>query len=86
MEPLILDGDIVICQPVDSLERLHDNQIYAVKHDGNLWVKYVQCIRKNGKPTRLKLISANHLEHDPFIIDLSPETRLYKVIRRISSL
>jgi hypothetical protein len=40
---------------------------------------------KNGI-AQLKLISANHLEHDPFHIDVSENTKLFHVIRRISAL
>jgi hypothetical protein len=32
------------------------------------------------------MISANHLEHDPFIEDVNEYTRLYQVVRKISEL
>lgn len=86
MEPVIQDGDLVICRQVENLENIHDNDIFAVKNNGSLWVKYVQRIRHGGRITHLKLISANHLEHDPFIEEVSVHTRLYRVIRRLSDL
>jgi len=86
MEPLILDGDVVVCREAEDLDHVKDNQIYAVKNNGSLWVKYVQRIYHGGRVTHLKLISANHLEHDPFIEEVNIHTRLYKVIRRISNL
>jgi hypothetical protein len=34
----------------------------------------------------LKLISANHLEYDPFEEEINEYTRLYEVVRKISNL
>lgn len=85
MEPVIQNGDVLVCQQVDKLDEINDNDIYAVKSSGSLWVKYVQKIKDaRSRITRLKLISANHLEHEPFIEDVNEYTRLYKVIRKIS--
>ncbi len=86
MEPVILNGDIVVCREVDRADNLKDNNIYAVKNNGSLWVKHVQRIFHSGRITHLKLISANHLEHDPFIQEVNVHTRLYQVIRKISDL
>ncbi len=87
MEPIIHNGDIVICREISGLNEIKDNKIYAIKNNGSLWVKFVQKIQdKKGRTTHLKLISANHLEHDPFEEEVSEYTRLYQVIRRISDL
>lgn len=87
MEPVIQDGDIVICKEINGVHEIRDNKIYAVKNNGSIWVKYVQRITNNkGRVSHLKLISANHLEHDPFVEDVNEYTRLYQVIRRISDL
>ncbi|MDX1667090.1 MAG: S24 family peptidase [Saprospiraceae bacterium] len=87
MEPVIQDGDIVICREISSLKDVKENKIYAVKNNGSLWVKYVQTqTDRSGRITTLKLISANHLEHDPFEEEVSEYTRIYEVIRRISDL
>ncbi len=87
MEPVIDDGDIVVCREVSSFMDIKDNEIYAVKNNGAMWVKYLQKIlNPKGKVTRLKLISANYLEHDPFEEEVNSYTRLYKVIRKISPL
>ena len=87
MEPVIDDGDIVICQEISSLNEVKENEMYAVKNNGTLWIKYVQLIRDHkGRITKLKLISANYLEYDPFEEEVNTYTRLYKVIRKISSL
>lgn len=87
MEPVINDGDTVICREISSAQEIKDNKIYAVKSNGSLWVKYVQKIfDKSGRVVELKMISANHLEHDPFIEEVNEYTRLYKVIRKIADI
>ena len=86
MEPVINDNDLVVCREVDRLENIDDNDIYAVKNNGSLWVKHVQRIYHGNRITHLKLISANHLEHDPFVEEVSMHTRLYRVVRKISDL
>ena len=87
MLPVINDGDIVVCKPLRSFNEFKENKIYAINDSGSIWVKYVQKEQniKSGN-AQLKLISANHLEHDPFHIDVSENTKLFQVIRRISTL
>ena len=85
MEPVIKDGDIVICRDLSNLSEIRDNDIYAVKTDGNLWVKYVKKVKDGqGRIVKLNLISANYLEHDPFEVDVNQYTKLYKVNSRIN--
>jgi hypothetical protein len=84
MEPVINNGDLVVCREVDRMDNVKDNEIYAVKNNGSLWVKHVQRIQHGNRVTHLKLISANHLEHDPFVEEVNIHTRLYRVIRKIS--
>lgn len=87
MEPVIMDNDIVICREIDGVGELRDNKIYAVKSNGSLWVKYVQRVNNDkNRTTHLKMISANHLEYDPFLEEVNEYTRLFQVIRRISAL
>jgi len=87
MEPVILDTDIVICREISNFNEIRDNDIYAIKHDGSLWVKYVKKIKDGqGRIIKLNLISANYLEHDPFEVDVNPYTKLYKVNSRINQI
>ena len=87
MEPIIQDGDVVICREISGMHEIKDNKIYAVKSSGQLWVKYVKKLPNDrNQITRVKLISANHLEHEPFIEEVNEYTRLYEVIRRISNM
>ena len=86
MDPVILDGDVVICKEVQSLQRIKEGTIYAVKSNGAVWIKYVRPVTDaRGRITQLKLISANHLEHDPFTEDVNERTQIYQVVRRISA-
>jgi hypothetical protein len=86
MDPVIRNGDIVVCKSVDSPNDIRDNEIYAVKSNGNVWVKYVQKINNNrGRTVKLKLISANYFDNDPFEEEVNETTRLYKVVRKISN-
>ena len=92
MDPVIQNGDIVICRKLESINELKDNKVYAIRDNGKVWVKYVQKFTdRKGRVTRLKLISANHLEYDPFDLDLEKYEHqqyqyidIYQVIRRIS--
>ena len=87
MEPVINNGDVVVCKQINGVSEIRDNKIYAVKSRSSIWVKYVQRIpNAKGRVAHLKLISANHLEYDPFVEEVNEYTRIYEVIRRISSL
>ena len=57
-----------------------------MRSDGYVWVKYVQKIHNNrGVVVKLKLISANYFDNDPFEVDVNESTRLFKVVRKISN-
>jgi peptidase S24-like protein len=85
MEPVVMDGDILICRQISGAHEIKDNEIYAIKSNGALWIKYVQKnVNSRGHVTSLKLISANYLEFDPFVEEVNEHTRLFRVIRRIS--
>lgn len=87
MDPVIKSGDTIICRQIGGPHEIKDNEIYAVKNNGSLWVKYVQKItNKKGRVSALKLISANYLEYDSFNEEVNEHTRLFKVIRLISNL
>ncbi len=89
MSPILANNDIVVCKALSGVEEIRDNDIYAIKTQTAVWVKYVQKIysrSKNKHVTHLKLISANYLEHDPFEEAVDTHTYLYKVIRKISDM
>ena len=41
MEPVINDHDIVICREIDGVGDIKDNEIYAVKSNGHLWLSLI---------------------------------------------
>lgn len=87
MSPTIADGDMVICRIMETGEPIHDNEIYAIVQGNSVMVKRIQKIRgKNNELVKLKLISDNYLEHDPFIIPITDVRRLLKVERRVTGL
>lgn len=87
MDPVIKHGDIVVCRAIENLNDIRDNEIYAVRSSGNVWVKYVQKMYNNrGRVSKLKLISANYFDNDPFEEEVNETTRLYKVVRKISNI
>jgi phage repressor protein C with HTH and peptisase S24 domain len=86
MEPVLNYGDLVICKEIEHISDIRENEIYAIKTNGAVWVKYIQPIYKNGVIRELKLISANYLEHDPFVEEVNDFTKIYKVIRRVSDM
>ena len=87
MDPVIKHGDIVVCKVIDSAAEIRDNDIYAVKSSGNVWVKYVQkMFNSKGRVNRLKMISANYFDNDPFEEEVNESTRLYKVVRKIANI
>jgi hypothetical protein len=86
MDPVIRNNDIVVCRSLENINDIRDNEIYAVRSNGHVWVKYVQKMYNNrGRLHRLKLISANYFDNDPFEEEVNETTRLYKVIRKISN-
>jgi hypothetical protein len=87
MDPVIKDGDVVICRKIESINDIKENDIYAVKSNGKLWVKHVQPIRNLKKRVvSLRMVSANYLEYGPFEEDVNEYTQLFKVMKRISAL
>ena len=80
MSPTIKAGDMVICSPIQSLLGIKNNEVYAVITKESIWVKRVQVIKgKNGRVVQLKLISDNHLEYDPFSIEIEKVKKILKV-------
>ncbi|MEL6392448.1 MAG: S24 family peptidase [Bacteroidota bacterium] len=86
MEPVIKAGDLVVCRPISGPHEIRDNKIYAVKHNGSVWIKYVQRVEQRGRTMGLRLISANFLEHDPWVEEVNEYTRIYEVVKRVSDL
>ncbi len=87
MAPTILASDMVICKPIEFQDEMIDNEVYAVVTNQSVWVKRVQrCFDRHHKWTHLKLISDNHEEFDPFIIEIGEVRKLLKVTRRLTGM
>lgn len=87
MAPTIKTGDMVICNPIETIKEMKDNEIYAVVTKQSVWVKRVQkCHNRYGRWTHLKLISDNYHEFDPFIIELKDIRKLLKVKRKLTGI
>ncbi len=87
MMPTISSGDMVICMPLENNTELQDNEVYAVVANNSVWVKRVQrCFDRHGRWTHIKLISDNHEEFDPFLLELGEIRKLLKVKRRLTGL
>lgn len=86
MHPTLADGDMVICRPLDTVERINDNEVYAVISDTGVQVKRIQKVYKDKKLFRLKMISDNYLEHDPFFLNIGQVRQILKVDRKLTAL
>ena len=87
MVPTIQAGDMVICKPLESINEMQDDEVYAVVSNHSVWVKRVRrCFDRHQNCSHLKLISDNYEEFDPFIIEIGEVRKLLKVTRRITGL
>jgi hypothetical protein len=87
MSPTIADGDMVICNELESSDRIADNEVYAIVTDNAVLVKRIQKIYTKAKRLiKLKLISDNYLEHDPIILNLHQVRKIMKVERKLAAL
>ncbi|MEM6319773.1 MAG: S24 family peptidase [Bacteroidota bacterium] len=87
MAPTIHTGDMVICNPIETVQEMKDNEIYAVVTNQSVWVKRVQkCFDSYGRWTHLKLISDNYHEFDPFLVEIKEVRKLLKVKRKLTGL
>ncbi len=87
MSPTISAGDMVICSPIETNKEIREEEVYAVVSNTCVWVKRIQkCMDRYGRWTHLRLISDNHHEFDPFIIEVNEVRRILKVVKRVTGL
>jgi len=85
MSPTIKAGDMVICSTIESLKDLKSNEVYAIVTSQTVWVKRIQPILDlTNNLTHLNLISDNHLEYDPFTVDLKVIKKILKVKMKLT--
>ena len=87
MCPTIKPGDMVICSLVENLKDLKENEIYAVVTEQSVWVKRVQHkANEFGTWTHLQLLSDNHEEYDPFLVNIKEVKKLLRVKLKLTGL
>ncbi len=87
MTPVIEHGDIVICEKLENINDIKDNQIYAISCNGMMWIKYVKPMRDTSDRVHwVKLISENSIEHDPFEEEVTEDMEIYEVVKRITDI
>ncbi len=87
MYPTIKPGDMVICSLLENLKELKENEIYAIVTEQSVWVKRVQHKANDyGQWTHLQLISDNHEEYDPFLVNIKDVKKILRVKLKLTGL
>ena len=86
MLPNITNGDIVICEQVESgpFGSIKDNSVYVVVTADSVVAKRVQNIKQGNQTTGLRLISDNKI-YPPYEVDSQEVLALYRVKHRITN-
>lgn len=86
MLPNITNGDIVICEKVESgpFGSIKDNSVYVIVTEDSVVTKRVQNIKQGHQTTGLRLISDNQI-YPPYEVEIQEVIALYKVKHRITN-
>ncbi|MEZ5055858.1 MAG: LexA family transcriptional regulator [Saprospiraceae bacterium] len=84
MLPTITNGDIVVCEKLESSEPIRDNQVYVIVSDVVV-AKRVQQIKDGNQISSLRLISDNSDVYKPYEIDLHEIRHLLRVKCRLTN-
>lgn len=86
MLPNITNGDIVICEKVESgpFGSIKDNSVYVVVTEDSVVTKRVQNIKQGHQMVGLRLISDNQI-YPPYEVELNEVIALYRVKHRITN-
>ena len=84
MAPTITNGDIVVCESVESGAEVRDNHVYVIVTDVAV-AKRVQVIRRAAEHTVLRLHSDNSAVYQPYEVSDSEVREILKVRCRITS-
>ncbi len=84
MMPTITNGDLVVCEPLESGTSLRDNNVYVVVTDVVV-AKRIQQVRDGDQVTSLRLISDNDSVYKPYEVELDDIRQLLKVKCRLTS-
>ena len=84
MAPTITNGDLVVCESVESGAEVRDNHVYVIVTDVAV-AKRVQVIRRTPENTVLRLHSDNSAVYQPYEVSDSEILEILKVRCRITS-
>ncbi len=84
MMPTITNGDVVICESLESGTSLRDNNVYVVVTD-TVVAKRIQQIKNGDRISHLRLISDNHELYKPYEVELNEVREILKVKCRLTS-
>ena len=85
MMPTITNGDIIVCEKVDSNEPLKDNQVYVIISDVVVAKRIHQIKDDHGRLHALELISDNHSLYPPYQMELEEIRQMLKVKCRLTT-
>ena len=85
MMPNITNGDIVICEKIESgfMGKIKDNSVYVIVTD-SVVAKRVQNIKQDNQIVGLRLISDNHI-YPPYEVELEEVRDVYRVKHRVTN-
>jgi transcriptional regulator with XRE-family HTH domain len=83
MLPTITNGDLVICEALETGDQIYDNHVYVVVTEVVV-AKRVQQVRDEDGITALRLISDNSSVYRPYQVDLEEVRQLLKVKWRLT--
>lgn len=86
MLPNITNGDIVICEKVESgpFGSIKDNSVYVIVTEDSVVTKRVQNIKQDNQTIGLRLISDNQI-YPPYEVEIQEVIALYRVKHRITN-
>jgi hypothetical protein len=86
MLPNITNGDIVICEKVESgpTGSIKDNSVYVVVTGDSVVAKRVQNIKHENQTVGLRLISDNQI-YPPYEVEIQEVLALYRVKHRLTN-
>ncbi len=83
MYPTLVNGDIVVCEPIERGEALRENHIYVIVTDVVV-AKRIQQIKAHGQVKSIRLISDNDSVYKPYDLNLEDISQLLRVKCRLT--
>ncbi len=84
MSPTITNGDLVVCELLETQDPIRNNQVYVIVTD-TIVAKRVQPIKEDHEVLALKLISDNDDVYKPYDINVEDIRHILKVKTRLTN-